>query len=97
LKLDFDDPNSPTVATEFCGTSITSQGPDLKETDSVLKSNPHIHYANGEARGYVRVSLGKDKADVSLRSIESEKTKETGIRDLAQYVVEKGRPGAQKV
>ena len=26
LKPDFDDPQSPVVATEFCGTSITSQG-----------------------------------------------------------------------
>jgi alkaline phosphatase D len=96
LKVDFDDPHSPTVATEFCGTSITSQGPSAKETDGVLERNPHIHYANGNARGYVRVALSQKKADVALRSIESEKVPETGIRDVARYFVEKGRPGPQE-
>lgn len=97
LKLDFDDPKSATVATEFCGTSISSQGPPTKDADAFLKNNPHVHYANSELRGYVTVALGKDKADVTLRSIESEKTPNANIKDLAKYVVEKGRPGAQKV
>ncbi len=29
LKLDFDDPRSPTVATEFVGTSVTSNVPTI--------------------------------------------------------------------
>ncbi len=85
------------MATEFCGTSISSQGPPQKDIDGWLKYNPHIHYANSRDRGYVTVSLHKTKADVTLRAIESEKVSDSKIRDLAQYVVEKGRPGAQKV
>ena len=97
LKLDFDDPRSPTVATEFCGTSISSQGFPVEFSQIWMKESPHIHYANTNARGYTTVALGKDKAEVSLRSIVSEKTPDTDIRTLAQYIVEKGRPGAQKV
>ncbi len=97
LKLDFDDVHSPVVATEFCGTSISSQGFPKKQTDGFLQNNPHIKYVNGEVRGYVRVALGKKKADVTLRSIESEKAQNSGILDLAQYVVQKGRPGVQEV
>ncbi len=96
LKLDFDDAKSPTVATELCGTSISSQGPAIP-TDEWLKYNPHIHYLNGALRGYVTVELGQKQADVLLRTIESEKTPETKIRTLEQYVVEKDRPGAKKV
>jgi alkaline phosphatase D len=96
LKLDFDDPKAPTVASEFCGTSISSQGPVLTQTNLWLKDNPHVHFANGESRGYVRVALDLKQASVSLRAIDSEKTPESSIKTLASYVVEKGRPGAQK-
>jgi alkaline phosphatase D len=97
LKVNFDDPSSPIVATEFCGTSISSQGPSAKETTEAVKLNKHIQYANGDARGYVRVALSKDKADVTLRSVESVKVPNSPIKDLAQYTVAKGKPGAQKV
>src|SRR5262249_55266054 len=45
LKVDFNDPKSPVVGTEFIGTSITS---DADETDmtpatqAILPDNPHI-------------------------------------------------------
>ncbi len=95
LKLDFDDPKSPTIATEFCGTSISSQGPPATDVDAFLKQNPHVKYANSNLHGYVRVALSKDKADVTLRSIESEKQPDSPIKNLAQYVVQVGKPGAQ--
>jgi len=95
LKLDFDKPNSPTVATEFCGTSISSQGPPPEDVKEFYKNNPHVKYANRDYRGYVRVVLNKDKADVTLRSIDSEKIVNGKINDLAKFVVKKGRPGVQ--
>ncbi len=97
LKLDFDDPNSKAVATEFCGTSISSQGPALKDTAPAVENNKHIKYMNGEARGYVRVALSKNKADVTLRSVESVKVADAPIKDLKSYLVEKGKPGAVPV
>ena len=97
LKLDFDDPQAPVVATEICGTSISSQGPPKKETLGLAEQNPHIHYVNGDARGYVRVELSKGKAEVALRAIESEKVPDSPVRTIAQYVVEADRPGAHSV
>ncbi len=96
LKLDFDDPKSATVATEICGTSIASEGPPPSDVDAFLKSNSHIRYSNGKVRGYVKVVLDKSKADVTLRSIGSEKIANSPIKDLEKYVVKKGKPGAQK-
>jgi Phosphodiesterase/alkaline phosphatase D len=96
LKLDFDDLKSQVVATEFCGTSISSQGPALTATEFWMKGNPHIQFANGEVRGYTTIKLGEKTAEVALRSIESEKVPDSKIRTLAQYVVEKGQPGAKK-
>ncbi len=96
LKLNFDDLKAPIVATELCGTSITSQGPAKKKTDFWMANNPHVHYGNGEARGYTTISLAKQKSAVALRSIKSEKTPDTTISTIGEYIVEKGKPGVQK-
>lgn len=96
LKLDFNDPKAKTVATEICGTSIASEGPPPSDIEAFLKNNAHIKYSNGKLRGYVTVALDKKKAAVTLRSIESEKIANSPIKDLQKYVVEKGKPGAQK-
>ncbi len=95
LKVDFDDPRSPVVATEFCGTSMTSQGPSAKNIAEWRANNPHIRYARGDKRGYVRVVLNERRAQVALRVIGSEKDPKSGISSLAQFVVENGRPGAK--
>lgn len=96
LKLDFDDPQSPVVATEICGTSITSEGPMLTKAQQWKDLNPHIHYACGDKRGYVRVALDKKAARITLCAVDSEKDPKSGISTLAEFVVEKGRPGAIK-
>jgi alkaline phosphatase D len=62
LKMDFDDPKSPVVATEFCGTSITSQGPLQSRQDALRADNPHVRFANGEKRGYVVMDLSEGAA-----------------------------------
>jgi alkaline phosphatase D len=97
LKLDFDDAQAPVVATEICGTSISSQGPNLKATDEWMKANPHIKFFNGTARGYVTVTLDKEEANIALRAIETEKKPDAGISTVAKFVVERGKPGAKKI
>jgi alkaline phosphatase D len=42
LKLDFDDPASPVLASEFVGTSITSQAWSQERMNQYLPDNPHI-------------------------------------------------------
>src|SRR5262245_6467547 len=60
LKPDFDDPRSPTVATEFVGTSITSGlSRSQAEQDALRAENPHIRYADVTRRGYVRMELDR--------------------------------------
>jgi alkaline phosphatase D len=41
LKPEFDNAKSAVVAIEFCGTSITSQGPSAKQVQVFLDENPH--------------------------------------------------------
>src|SRR5262249_51876405 len=57
LKADFANPASKTVATEFVGTSITSEGPPYQRFLEMLPANPHIRFFDSRQRGYVSVDL----------------------------------------
>jgi len=96
LKLDFDDPGAPVVASEFCGTSITSQSRAQKELDAAREDNPHVKLADGRYRGYVRVELEARRLRAELRAMDSVQAPEAGCSTLATFVVEDGRPGPQR-
>jgi len=97
LKTDFDDARAPVVATEFVGTSITSQGPSRQRVDTLIAENPHIRFANGARRGYTLIELTPQRCLARLRVIDSASDPHARIRDLAAYAVEDGRPGAQQI
>jgi alkaline phosphatase D len=95
LKPDFDDPQSPTVATEFVGTSITSQlNRPQADLDAFRAENPHIKYADLTRRGYLRLELTPAQAVAELRGLEHVRTRDAKIETMARFVVEDGRPGA---
>jgi alkaline phosphatase D len=94
LKLDFDDPRAPTVATEFCGTSITSEGARQSYYDNRRARNRHVKLARSDKRGYTTVHLSPDRARAHLRAIDNEKDPHTAIGTLARFVVVNGAPGA---
>jgi phosphodiesterase/alkaline phosphatase D-like protein len=97
LKLDFDDPDSPTVGAEFVGTSITSgrDGVDHDQTGLViLAENPHIRYHNFQ-RGYVRCRITPDEWRSDYRVVEYVTSPGAPAFTKASLVVENGRPGIQ--
>ena len=96
LKPDFDDPRAPVVASEFCGTSITSQARSQKELDAVLAENPHFKFGESRRRGYVRVTVSEKELRADLRAMENVRTPDAACSTLASFVVEDGRPGAQR-
>ncbi len=97
LKVDFNDPRSAVVATEFCGTSITSQGPSRKRVETLLAKNAHLKYADGALRGYTVLHLNERRCVATLRALNNVRDPASGIYDVASYVVENGRPGAQRL
>jgi alkaline phosphatase D len=97
LKPDFDDPRAPVVASEFVGTSITSQnGRTQADFDARMADNPHLRYGNPSRRGYVRVELTPRRMQVELRAMRSVTQPRAAADTLAAFVVEDGRPGAQR-
>jgi len=95
LKVDFDRPGAPAVATEFCGGSITSQGPTQKQTQAWQAENPHVLYANGTRHGYVTMELNAKRCTARMRAV-NEKEPDAPVHTLAAWTVESGRPGAQR-
>jgi len=99
LKADFNDPGSPTVGTEFVGTSITSGGDGADTNDRVQKiiaENPHIKFFNGQ-RGYVRCILSPESFQADYRVLPNVSQRGAPIHTRASFVVEDGQPGAQQI
>lgn len=97
VKPDFADADSPVVATEFVGTSISSGGNGREQWDStpaVLAENPFVKYYNGQ-RGYVRCELTPGTWRSDYRILEYVSEPGARIETKASFVVENGRPGAQ--
>ena len=95
LKLDFDDPRSPAVATEFCGTSISSEGLPQSRLDGLLRDNPHLHHARSDQRGYVHFALDGERLRARLRVVDDPLDPASGVRTAARFVVAAGRAGAE--
>jgi alkaline phosphatase D len=100
IKEDFEDPNSATVATEFVGTSISSNddlivyGPYY---GPMVAWNPHIKFFDGDRRGYVRCRVDHEKWLTDLRMVTTVSRPDAPVYTLASFVVEDGVPGAQQV
>jgi alkaline phosphatase D len=95
LKLDFDDPASPVVASEFVGTSITSQAWAQEKLNEFLPDNPHMKLVDSRYRGYVRVEITPTQMRTDLRAMDSVTKPDAACTTLASFVVEDGRPGPQ--
>jgi alkaline phosphatase D len=94
LKPDFDDARSPVVATEIVGTSITSQGWRQEVLDAQRADNPHVRFADGTKRGYVRVEVTPRQWRADLRTMRTVTQPHAECDTLATFVVDDGRPGA---
>ncbi len=99
LKLDFKDPNSPTVASEFVTPSLTSNGDRIvygPYYGPMIPENPHIKFFDGDRRGYFRVNLNHERWQTDLRFVTTVSRSDAPINTFASFVVENGRPGVQQ-
>ena len=98
LKRDFADPDSPTVASEFVGSSVTSgaDGADMND-DGVkfMAANPHMKFFNAQ-RGYVRVNVNRERWQSDFRVLPYVTRPGASISTRASYVVADRRPGVQE-
>ncbi|MBW4674342.1 MAG: alkaline phosphatase [Desmonostoc geniculatum HA4340-LM1] len=98
LKLDFNNPKSATVGTEFVGTSITSDFPTafIAPVQASLRNNPHTKFFDGAFRGYVRCKLTPQTWQSDYRVVSSIVDLNATVKTLASFVVQNGQPGAYR-
>ena len=90
VKADFTQTSSASIATEFCGTSITSRHSAASSNEKVperIARNPHFVFADVEKRGYGLADFSSSKLQVSLRTVSDVMSKEAAVQSLAQFVV----------
>ncbi|MFG2000502.1 alkaline phosphatase D family protein [Spirillospora sp. NPDC048911] len=97
LKRDYDDPNSPTVGSEFVGTSVTSGGDGTDVDDlgrTFLSANAHMKFYNAQ-RGYLRVNVDRRRWRTDFRVLPYVQKPGAPVTTRASFVIEDRKPGVQ--
>jgi len=98
LRPDFNRPVSranPVIATEFVGTSVTSNSRPQLRTSQYVAMNPHIRYGRSDKRGYMLVEIRPNETRARFMGIDDVKDPQTIQRELAAFRVADGRPGVE--
>lgn len=92
LKLDFDDPASRSVGTEFIGTSITSIFPEslIPIVEAAVRDAPYAKYFEARRHGYVRCTLDAKEWRTDYRYVSTTQQPEATVETGASFVVSDG-------
>jgi len=94
LKPDYDDPASPVVATEFCGSSISSLGLPPARIEAARAWNPHVRYARSDQRGTMTVRLDARRLETDIRVVADARDPQSAVTTFARFAVDPRKPGA---
>ena len=96
VRASYDDPASPTVATELVGTSISSDFPAafIAPVQAARVDNPHTRFFDGVSRGYVLCELTPDRWTADFRAVATIDLPSSTVSTIATFVIEDGVPGA---
>ena len=87
--------DNPVLATEFCGTSITSSSRPQARTDQYVAMNPHIRYGRSDKRGYMLMEITPEKTTTLFQGLEDVRDSASTIATLASFTVRDGKAGLQ--
>ncbi|RJG07187.1 alkaline phosphatase [Noviherbaspirillum cavernae] len=99
LKRDFNQPAStdnPVIASEFCGTSVTSNSRPQSRTDQYVAQNPHMKFGRSDRRGFVMMEVTSARTVARFQALDDVRRADSGLSTLASFVVEDGRAGVTR-
>lgn len=86
-----------TIATELCGTSLTSSsGITPKQAELAMRDNPAVRYGNAHKHGYNLLEIKAGSATLRMQVSEDLRVPNSPVSTWASFVIESGRPGAVK-
>jgi alkaline phosphatase D len=100
LRADFDRPASvrnPVIATEFCGTSVSSSSRPQARTQQYVDINPHIRYGRSDKRGFMLMEVTPTGSSTHFLGLDDVRDAASKVATLASFKVEDGRPGVNRI
>ncbi|HJQ55319.1 MAG TPA: alkaline phosphatase D family protein [Vineibacter sp.] len=96
VVADLADASGRTIASEFVGTSISSATTPREDAwvNARLAENRHIKLIHNRHRGYLAVSMTRDRLLADLRIVEDVTDRMTPARTFKRFAVAAGKPGA---
>jgi alkaline phosphatase D len=99
LRSDFYRPVSnanPVLASEFCGTSVTSSSRPQQRTLEYVEMNPHIIYGRSDKRGFMLMEVTPDRTVTHFVGLGDVHDAGTRTEKLASFIVDAGRAGLNR-
>jgi alkaline phosphatase D len=98
IPADWNDPASPTVATEFVGTAISSEG-HMRGTRHTTTFGPTTadprRRLHSDHNGYVRCVARREWLEADFRVVATAWERDAAVTTLASFTVARGAPGAR--
>ncbi|SFV06271.1 alkaline phosphatase D [Pseudoduganella namucuonensis] len=88
-------PGNPLIATEFCGTSVTSSSRPQARTQQYVDMNAQLKYGRSDKRGYMLFDIRPERATVLFQGLDDVHNPATGIATLASFSVADGKKGVR--
>ena len=83
---------NPVLATEFCGTSVTSTSRPQARTQQYVDMNPGLLYGRSDRRGFMLLELGPQRTTALFQALDDARLPDSGLSTLARFTVNDGRP-----
>jgi alkaline phosphatase D len=99
LQRDFNRPSSkgnPVIATEFCGTSVTSSSRPQARTEQYVAMNPHVKYGRSDKRGFMLMEITPTRTSNLFVGLDDVRDPKSRAATLASFTVDDGVPGAKR-
>lgn len=87
---------NPLVATEFCGTSITSSSRPQARTQQYVDMNRHLKFGHSDKRGYMLLELRPERATMAFEGLENVRDPRSASSTLARFSVADGVAGPKR-
>ena len=84
---------NPVVATEFCGTSITSPSRPQVRTQQYVDMNPALKFGRSDKRGLMLMQVTPQRTDVQFLALDDVHNPASALAQLAAFAVQSGHPG----
>ena len=85
--------SNPVIASEFCGTSVTSSSRPQARTEQLVANNRHTHYGRSDKRGFMLLTVTPDETLADFVGLDNVADPASAARSLARFRVSASQPG----